>query len=153
MPACAPVTTHSPHGRRLINAQEAARADIARDLHDYVCQKLASLSMGVNSLRSATGNIEEPKTQQLLGSSIARWAICSRAFAALSHYLHPATLRLLGLRPPCDRIATSRERHGVEVQFSSAEGIDTVHPDVAVSFFRIAQESLPTASCMAARNI
>src|SRR6185312_15083957 len=29
-----------------------------------------------------------------------------------------------------------------QVQFSSADGIGTVHPDVAVCFFRIAQESL-----------
>ena len=61
----------------------------------------------------------------------------------LSHDLHPATLRLLGLAPAlrahCNEVA---KRQGVEVQFSSAEGVGTVHPDVAVCFFRIAQESL-----------
>ena len=61
----------------------------------------------------------------------------------LTHDLHPATLRVLGLaaalRSHCDEIA---KRHGVQVDFSSADGIGTVHPDIAVCFFRIAQESL-----------
>ena len=128
---------------RLINAQEAARADIARDLHDDVCQKLASLSMGVNSLRSATGNIEEPETQQLLEELDREMGNTFEGIRRVSHDLHPATLRLLGLAPAlrshCNEVA---KRHGVEVQFSSAEGVDTVHPDMAVCFFRIAQESL-----------
>ena len=61
----------------------------------------------------------------------------------LSHDLHPATLRLLGLAPAlrshCDEVA---KRQGVEVTFSSGDNVGTVHPDVAVCFFRIAQESL-----------
>ena len=61
----------------------------------------------------------------------------------LSHDLHPATLRLLGLAPAlrshCDEIA---KRQGVEVPFSVGENFGAVHPDVAVCFFRIAQESM-----------
>ncbi len=34
------------------------------------------------------------------------------------------------------------KRHGVQVQFSSADTNGAVHPEVAVCFFRIAQESL-----------
>ena len=54
---------------RLINAQEAARADIARDLHDDVCQKLAYVAIGVNTLRTGTGNIADPETQQIFDRS------------------------------------------------------------------------------------
>jgi hypothetical protein len=49
---------------RLINAQEAARAEIARDLHDDVCQRLTSVSIGVGSLKNATGRLEDPKMQE-----------------------------------------------------------------------------------------
>jgi signal transduction histidine kinase/ABC-type uncharacterized transport system substrate-binding protein len=127
----------------LINAQETARADIARDLHDDVCQKLAYVSVGVNSLRTATGNIEDPETQQVFEELDRETNNTLEGIRRLSHDLHPATLRLLGLAPAlrshCNEVA---KRHGVHVQFSSAEGVGTVHPDVAVCFFRIAQESL-----------
>ena len=128
---------------RLINAQEAARADIARDLHDDICQKLAYVSIGVNSLRSAAGNIQDPETQQAFEELDREMRNTFEGIRRLSHDLHPATLRLLGLAPAlrshCNEVA---KRQGVEVEFSSREGVGTVHPDVAVCFFRIAQESL-----------
>ena len=128
---------------RLINAQEAARADIARDLHDDVCQKLTYVSIGVDSLRSAAANNEDPETQQVFEELDREMRNTFDGIRRLSHELHPATLRLLGLAPAvgshCNEVA---KRHGVQVQFSSADGVGTVHPDVAVCLFRIAQESL-----------
>src|SRR4030095_8200081 len=49
---------------RLINAEEGARADIARDLHDDVCQQLVFVSMGVSTLKSSSGDIQDAQTQQ-----------------------------------------------------------------------------------------
>jgi two-component system sensor histidine kinase UhpB len=61
----------------------------------------------------------------------------------LSHELHPATLRLLGLaaavKAHCVEVA---KRHAVEVRFTADGDFAHVDPDVAVCFFRIAQESL-----------
>jgi signal transduction histidine kinase len=131
---------------RLIHAQEAARADIARDLHDDVCQKLAYVSIGVNSLKTGTGNIADPQTQQVLEDLDREMGKTFDGIRRLSHDLHPATLRLLGLAPAlrahCNEVA---KRHSVAVQVSSAEGVGTVDPDVAVCFFRIAQEALRNA--------
>ena len=40
---------------RLINAQEARARDIARDLHDDVCQELVGVSIAVGSLKRSSG--------------------------------------------------------------------------------------------------
>ena len=128
---------------RLINAEETARADIARDLHDDVSQKLAYVSMGVNSLKTAAGNIQDPATQQAFAELENETRSTFEGIRRLSHELHPATLRLLGLAPAlrshCEEVA---KRQSVDVKFSAAENFGAVHPDVAVCFFRIAQESM-----------
>jgi signal transduction histidine kinase len=127
---------------RLIGAQEATRAEIARDLHDDVCQRLAHVSIGVSRLRRVPGNIQGEDPQQAFGQLVGDIGSALDGVRRLSHDLHPATLRLLGLGPAlrthCDEVA---KRSGVEVQFSGGD-IGTVHPDVAVCLFRIAQESL-----------
>ena len=127
---------------RLINAQEAARADIARDLHDDVAQKLAYVSMGVNSLKEE-GHIQDPNTQQAVAALEREARTAFDGIRRLSHELHPATLRLLGLGPAlrshCEEVA---KRQGIEVQFSAGDNVAPVHPDVSVCFFRIAQESM-----------
>jgi signal transduction histidine kinase/ABC-type uncharacterized transport system substrate-binding protein len=127
---------------RLINAQEAARADIARDLHDDVAQKLAYVSMGVNSLKEE-GRIQDPDTQQAIVDLEREARTAFDGIRRLSHELHPATLRLLGLAPAlrshCEEVA---KRQGIEVQFSAGDNVAPVHPDVSVCFFRIAQESM-----------
>jgi two-component system sensor histidine kinase UhpB len=127
---------------RLINAQETARADIARDLHDDVSQKLAYASIGVTTLRGATGNIQDPQTQQAFEELDRDMRSTFEGIRRLSHDLHPATLRLAGLVPAlrshCSEVA---KRQGVEVQFSSSH-VGIVAPEVALCFFRITQESL-----------
>ena len=127
----------------LINAQETTRAEIARDLHDDVCQRLTSVSIGVAGLKNATGRLEDPKTQEGISALARETRDAFDGIRRLTHDLHPATLRVLGLAPAlrshCDEIA---KRHDVQVQFSSANGNGAVHPEVAVCLFRIAQESL-----------
>ena len=94
---------------RLINAQEAARAEIARDLHDDVCQRLTSVSMGVGSLKNATGTLEDPKMQEGISELDRETRDAFESIRRLSHDLHPATLRLLGLAP-CAALALPRDR-------------------------------------------
>ena len=128
---------------RLINAQERARAGLARDLHDDLCQKLVYVAMGVNSLKSSSAHIQDPETQELLTELETDTNRVFDGIRRLSHDLHPPTLRLLGLAPAlkahCNEVA---KRHYVEATFTAEGDLGHVHPDVAVCFFRIAQESI-----------
>jgi two-component system sensor histidine kinase UhpB len=56
--------------------------------------------------------------------------------------LHPASLRILGLAPALKgHCAEVGKRHNVEVGFKAGD-LGHLDPDIAVCFFRIAQESL-----------
>ncbi len=129
---------------RLINAQEAARAQIARDLHDDICQRLANVSLSVSRLRRATRDIEGPTTKQAFETVDRDIRSALDGIRRLSHELHPDTMRALGLttalRAHCHEVA---QRNAVEVEFSADdEAIGAVDSDVALCLFRIVQESL-----------
>ena len=128
---------------RLINAQEAARAGIARDLHDGVCQELAGVSIAVSGLKNSSGQIQDAPAQQALAKIQAETLGMFEGIRRLSHELHPATLRLVGLstalQAHCTEVA---KRHGVAVSFVAEGEFADLDPDVAVGFFRMAQEAL-----------
>jgi signal transduction histidine kinase len=128
---------------RLINAQEAARADLARDLHDDVCQQLAYVSMGVSSLKGSPGRIQDAETQEAFAELERDTLGMFEEIRRLSHDLHPPTLRLLGLTPALKAHCKEVEkRHDVRVSLNADDGLGPLHPDVAICLFRIAQESL-----------
>ena len=128
---------------RLINAQETARASLARDLHDDVCQRLATVSIGVAALRKSAGDIRTPATQHAFDELARNASNTLDGIRRLSHDLHPATLRVLGLAPALKaHCAEIEKQSNVVVQFTSEGDLGLLHPDIAVCLFRIAQESL-----------
>ena len=128
---------------RLINAQETARASIAQDLHDDICQRLAMVSTSIDRLRDSSGDIQDDDTQQFFASVARDTRRTFDTVRRLSHDLHPATLRVLGLaaaiKTHCAELA---KRSNVEVTFTAAGEFHGIPDDVAVCFFRVAQESL-----------
>ena len=128
---------------RLINAQETARASLARDLHDDICQRLATVSMDVDALRTSAGDIRDAVTQHAFDELARDTNNTLEGIRRLSHDLHPSTLPILGLAPAlrahCAEIA---KRHNVVVEFTTEGDLELLHPDIAVCLFRIAQESL-----------
>jgi signal transduction histidine kinase len=128
---------------RLINAQESARAGISQDLHDDVCQRLVFVSMAVSDLKNASGDIQATGTQQAFSDLEQDTNGLFDRIRLLSHDLHPATLRVLGLTPALKAHCVEVEkRHDVHVRFRSEGDLGQLHPDVALCLFRIAQESL-----------
>jgi signal transduction histidine kinase len=128
---------------RLIDAQETARAKIARDLHDDVCQELVGVSMTASALRRSFGAIQDEHAKQRLAQLERSAQKSVDSIRRLSHDLHPASLGLLGLdavlKGYCQEV---EKRHGVEVSFSGTGHAGGLPRPVTVCLFRIAQEAL-----------
>lgn len=129
--------------QRLIRAQEEVRAKIARDLHDGVCQELTGVSIAIGRLKKSPGGIQDTETQRTLSDIQEETSAMFEGLRRLSHELHPATLRLMGLaaalRAHCQEVG---KRYGLEIGLATEGEFSDLHPDVAACFFRIAQESL-----------
>jgi signal transduction histidine kinase len=129
---------------QLLKAQEETRAEIARDLHDGVCQELAAISIALTSVkRAAPGTPELHRRVKSLQQQVhATYDELRR----ISHDLHPATLQVLGLgealRSHCAEI---EKAHAVRVTFLTHGEMSVVPVDARLSLFRIAQEAVRNA--------
>ncbi len=129
---------------RLINAQEAERTRIARDLHDDVSQQLAGVSIAFSRLKQRLGAHQVgEEAQQELGELQQQTLTLARNVRQLSHDLHPAVLQHLGLvkglTSYCGELGRTR---GVAVTFAAEGDFRAITPDAGLSIYRIAQEAL-----------
>jgi PAS domain S-box-containing protein len=127
---------------RLILGQEAERRRLARELHDDLSQRLAALAIEVGEMETRVDDRKETILQHLRGLRDRTIRIAGDVHS-LSRQLHPSILEDLGLKKAleseCIRVST---QEGIEVAFN-AENIPADLPrDVALSIYRIVQESL-----------
>src|SRR6516164_1704651 len=130
---------------QLIEAQEKERRRLARELHDDICQRLATLSLRIEKVTKGWGGSQSSPAHQL--EQI--WQQCSDLTVdvqALSHELHPSILDNLGLvtavRGFCREVS---EHSGVVVEFDSRNVPASLPSDVSLSLFRVVQEALHNA--------
>jgi signal transduction histidine kinase len=125
---------------RLIAAQEEERRRIARDLHDDFSQRLALLSIDLERLYQ---NPEAREVQRQVLELCARAQEISSDVQQLSYQLHPSKVDQLGLvealKSYCAEI---KERHDLELDFTHRDVHADLPQDVALCFFRVAQEAL-----------
>ncbi len=123
----------------LINAQEEERRRVAAELHDDFSQRLAILSLGIE-----TAAEDAPRhTQEQLHDLLIAASEIGADLHTLSHRLHSATLERLGLVPAVSSLCKEfTAQQGIQVAFSHNDVPRSVAPDVALCLFRVVQESL-----------
>jgi signal transduction histidine kinase len=126
---------------RLLEAQEAERRRIARELHDDINQSLALLSVELDFLAGTPA--VQPDTAKGLRELSTQVKTLSSSVHALSHQLHPSKLEQLGLvaavRGLCSEL---KHTYGLAVNFTH-DGVPGHLPaGAALCLYRIVQEAL-----------
>ncbi|AMV27787.1 Oxygen sensor histidine kinase NreB [Gemmata sp. SH-PL17] len=127
---------------RLLEAQEAERRRIARELHDDLNQSLALLSIEMELL-ACVPPTSAPQTSQRMREFAARVKELSSSVHDLSHQLHPSKLEHLGLVAALKGLCKERNRsHGLIATFKYDAVPESVPADIALCVYRVAQEAL-----------
>jgi len=127
---------------RLILGQEAERRRLSRELHDDLSQRLAALAIEVGKMETRVDDRKETILQHLRGLRDKTIRIAADVHN-LSRRLHPSILEDLGLTKAVEsECARFGSQEGIEVAFN-ADNIPPALPnDIALSIYRIVQESL-----------
>ena len=128
-------------GGRLLHAQETERARIARELHDDVSQQMALLEMDLELLRGGVGG----QAEGLASEALHRVKGVARSVHELSHRLHPAKLRLIGLASALKGLQRDLPQSDAKVTFTLEDLPRTLAPEITICLFRIVQEALLNA--------
>jgi signal transduction histidine kinase len=128
-------------GSRLLHAQDTERSRVARELHDDISQQIALLSIDLELLSGAVS----PDTEGLASEALDRVHGIARSVHDLSHRLHPAKLRLIGLVTAIQALQRELPQSGPTMTFTHEHVPSSLPPDLTVSLFRIVQEALQNA--------
>jgi PAS domain S-box-containing protein len=130
---------------QLMRAQEEERARIARELHDDINQRLATLALNLNQLEgdsrlaatTFSRNITETRKQlEELGNDLQ----------ALSHSLRSAKLQYLGLAAAAANLCTDfSDRLKLKIDFTAENIPHNLPEEIALCLFRVLQEALRNA--------
>jgi signal transduction histidine kinase len=126
---------------QLITAQEEERRRVSRELHDSLCQKLASLAFDVENLAVALPS--PAATRNRLRTLRGRAIKVSEEARHIAYELHPSVLDDLGLvvslKALCDEFSKTEK---MRVDFTAGKLPGLVPQQVASGLYRITQESL-----------
>ncbi|HNP28951.1 MAG TPA: PAS domain S-box protein [Nitrospirales bacterium] len=126
---------------RLLTAQEEERRRISRDLHDDVNQRLALMSLKLQSAQKDLPDIHP--VMQKLQELYANVGDLSDDIRRLAYQYHPSILDDLGLGSALRSLCEDFEKwEGISVTFELPDGARKISQSVGTCLYRVAQESL-----------
>jgi signal transduction histidine kinase len=125
--------------QRILGAQEAERARIARELHDELGQLLTAIKINLQTGQRKHGTLPAADMQenvQIIDDAL-------RHVRHLALALRPSMLDNLGLRSALQWLAKDQAQRADWVLTLELDAIDQrLHSDLETCFFRVAQEAL-----------
>ena len=129
---------------RLLEAQDAERARIARDLHDDASQQIAHLAFMLGAMKPKV--IDLPGSDSLKGDLLVveeRAMALANSIRRVSHGLHPAVLEHTGLvRTLTSQCANIQRSHEIATSCSAEGEFDALSREATLCLYRIAQEAV-----------
>lgn len=124
----------------VVEAREAERRRIARELHDELGQRLTALKMDLSGLAAANGLKD---TDEHLAGMLTMLDETVASVRRIAGDLRPLMLDDLGLNAAIEWLATDASRRlGIEIEVQLTEDDSQVDERVAIAVYRMVQEAL-----------
>ncbi|MBV9240711.1 MAG: PAS domain S-box protein, partial [Acidobacteria bacterium] len=127
--------------QRIVEAQEAERNRIARDLHDHLGQQLTGLRLKLESIKALAA--ENPAVVDGINQASHQAQQMDTDMSLLAWELRPVSLDSHGLTEALGSFVREwSQSHGITAEFHSVPQNGRLAPHVETNLYRIAQEAL-----------
>lgn len=128
--------------QRIIDAQEAERGRVARELHDSISQILVSVRYALELARRRL-RLGDARAGESLDKGIDALGAAIQEVRRISRDLRPGLLDDLGLGPAIQALTDDfRTRTGIAVDFETVVFRNRLDQEARIALYRVAQEAL-----------
>jgi PAS domain S-box-containing protein len=131
--------------RRVLSAQEKERERIARELHDDINQRIATVVCAIDGMgRRQSG--EERRSRESIDLVTEQLSQIATDIQSISHRLHSSHLEYLGLAAAFEDLCGQlRKQHRVEIDLTCDRIPGNLPKETSLNLYRVLQEALQNA--------